>query len=226
MTDGQAQPVNGKKPLTHKQKASNVAGVIFIMSTLPMCVGLAIFTMMDELHIRELHDAGDPMYMVWTLATLVALVIGVEVCCHVILYVMRHSSGMKESMMAIWEDDDGEPIPEPQPKPPTKEQKAKIDKLSMVLSLLLMACIGLLGGMIVSGSSIKIHETYGYDELKEAGDIMATLMDVADIAIMLTAMAVTTAILYALITHTWCSSIKQFIPDPVQDDKNGAEETE
>lgn len=216
MTEQEAVQKQGRKPLSHKAKVNNVVFVIMMISMLPVFVGFGAFEIMDVFDVRELREEGREVEaFMWSLASLVTVFIGVYVCANITLYAMRHMHGMKESMMSIWEDDDGEELPEPEPKPLSKEGMQKLNKLRMVTSIFLMASIGMVSGILVYGLIVKVHEFFGYDPKADNEDIMAFAMGSLEIVIGITVLAVLWYIFYRILRSEYGSFIKPIIPDPV-----------
>lgn len=205
-----------RRRLTEAKKGENAGSMIFIMSMLPMFVGFGAFEIIDHFHVRELREAGDMTYMVWMLATVVFVVIGVYVCCLVYLYIFRHLPHMKESMMAIWEDENGEPIPEPpEPKPLAPEIREKTLRFGAYVVILLMSAVSLLVGIIATGLIQKWRDYMGgYEPVHEIGGMTATIMDIGELAIGIGALAVLFAILYKIVTSQWGAPMKTIMQDP------------
>lgn len=226
MTEQEDVQIKARKPLSHKMKVNNVVFVIMLISMLPVFVGFGAFEIMDAFDVRELREEGREVEaFMWSLASVVTVFIGVYVCAQITLYCMRHMHGMKESMMSIWEDDDGEEIPEPpEPKPLSKEGLQKLNRIRMAMTILLMACIGLISGVFMVGILDKVHEFFGYDPKADNEDIIAFAMGSLELVIGITVLAVLWYIFYRILRSEYGSFIKPIIPDPVtHTDNEGVE---
>lgn len=203
------------RELTHKDKASNVAFFLMLISMLPVFVGFGAFEILDVTDVRGLREQGQVLEaFVWSLGAMVLVVIGVYVCIYVTYYLMRKLPGMRESILTIWEDDEGEPLPPPAPKPLSKEAQGRMNRLSMVISILIIVTVCTLGGMVTIGASEKTHEYFDYEALVEEGDIMALAVDALDAMVLIAVLSILTYVVYRFLGSDYGSSIKRIIPDP------------
>ena len=215
MTEQKDVQAEARKPLSYNAKVNNVALPIMLISMLPVFVGFGAFEIIDHFDVRGLREEGKELEaFMWSLATMVFVFIGVYVCTHITLYAMKHTPRMRESIMVLWEDENGEQIPEPEPKPIPKEKREALNEVSMVISILLLACVGMASGLIVAGIVKKIHDYFGYESLVEEGDMMAYAVDAMEFAIGVLALAVLWYIFYRILKSHYGAPIKPIIPDP------------
>ena len=83
------------------------------------------------------------------------------------------------------------------------------------MTILLMACIGLISGVFLVGILDKVHEFFGYDPKADNEDIIAFAMGSLELVIGITILAVLWYIFYRILRSEYGSFIKPIIPDPV-----------
>ena len=207
------------KQLDHKTKVETVAFVIFLISSLPMFVGFGAFEIIDHFNVRELQDEGDPMAFVWMLSAVVFTILGMCFCAWVTLLALRKMPGMRESMPALWEDEDGEPLPQPkEPKKPTPEGKKKLNRFRYWLTLVLLSLIGLMMGVFMLASDKHWQNFMRWTEEEGLEGLDGIIYNIGEVAILIAFIAVFVYFLHAFFSSSYGSYLKPYLQDPPKDD--------